>query len=115
MSILAFINSPLPRDSYSCCELLTNRHCSDQASTYNKRHEDGIKQLTDDIRERRDWISTDLVDVDTLELGAKPLRVLDYACGTGLVSHVSNVGLMAHVEKLKFVGPRSVLHANHGH
>ncbi|KFY45549.1 hypothetical protein V495_02924 [Pseudogymnoascus sp. VKM F-4514 (FW-929)] len=52
------------------------------------RDEDGIKQLTDDIQERRDWMSTDLVDVDTLELGAKPLRVLDYACGTRLVSHM---------------------------
>lgn len=62
-------------------------HFNDQASSYNKRHEDGIRMLTEEIRERRDWISPDLVEIESQKSGSKPLRVLDYACGTGLVSH----------------------------
>lgn len=47
--------------------------------------------MTEDIQECRDWISVDLVDANSDEAAAKkPVRVLDYACGTGLVSHVSH-------------------------
>ncbi|KZV99539.1 S-adenosyl-L-methionine-dependent methyltransferase [Exidia glandulosa HHB12029] len=49
-----------------------------QAHTYNERHAIGIQMLTEQLRAR----------VDSIGFPAnKTARLLDYACGTGVVSH----------------------------
>ncbi|KAH8597863.1 S-adenosyl-L-methionine-dependent methyltransferase [Bisporella sp. PMI_857] len=80
-------------------------HFNEEASTYNKRFSKTILQVIDEIQDRRDWIGVDWLEEsseDGSEDGskAKPssaahstdvheektVRLLDYACGTGLVS-----------------------------
>lgn len=68
--------------------------CSMEASTYEQKHAATITQLIDQIQSRRDWIGVDWnsddsdSDGDDHSTPQKPIRVLDYACGTGLVTRV---------------------------
>ena len=80
------------------------RTSSEAASTYNSKFSKTILQLIDEIQARRDWIGVDWVedyeDDDDNDDGdeekdsppksqsQKTVRLLDYACGTGLVSRV---------------------------
>ncbi|RFU28547.1 hypothetical protein B7463_g7795, partial [Scytalidium lignicola] len=71
-------------------------HFNNTASTYNTKFSKTILQIIDEIQARRKWIGAGSIDLDSEtddESSApdstaqkKGLRVLDYACGTGLVS-----------------------------
>ncbi|KAK9319829.1 S-adenosyl-L-methionine-dependent methyltransferase [Lipomyces orientalis] len=52
-------------------------HFNQVASTYDKDLEEGLMSLTKAIIARRDWIGVDWNG---------PVKVLDYACGTGIIS-----------------------------
>ncbi|KAK9311382.1 S-adenosyl-L-methionine-dependent methyltransferase [Lipomyces starkeyi] len=52
-------------------------HFNQIASTYDKVLEEGLKSLTNAVQARRDWIGVDWNG---------PVKVLDYACGTGVIS-----------------------------
>ncbi|KAF2867074.1 S-adenosyl-L-methionine-dependent methyltransferase [Massariosphaeria phaeospora] len=55
-----------------------NREFHDaHAQGYNNQHASGIELLTEEIRSRVDWIGLPPSD---------KIRMLDYACGTGLIS-----------------------------
>ncbi|KAM0325087.1 hypothetical protein ACHAQA_007626 [Verticillium albo-atrum] len=61
------------------------------ASDYDRRFEKTITQLAQEIQNRRDFIGVDWVDDDSDDEAApgdakKTVKLLDYACGTGLVS-----------------------------
>ena len=75
------------------------------ASTYNARFSKTILQIIDEIQNRRAWIGVDWIEDSSSDESTKeetpPLaietkgqtservvRLLDYACGTGLVSRV---------------------------
>jgi hypothetical protein len=72
---------------------------SNSASTYNTKFSKTILQIVEEIQARRHWIGADSIDLDSetddgssasdLTAQGKALRLLDYACGTGLVSRVS--------------------------
>ena len=79
---------------------LTGPHSS-MASSYDARYQKTIDQLITEIRKRRHFIGTNWID-DSSDEGsdgeqgslsnvsvAQQVRLLDYACGTGLVSRVS--------------------------
>ncbi|KAF2106352.1 S-adenosyl-L-methionine-dependent methyltransferase [Lophiotrema nucula] len=51
---------------------------NEHAHEYNQKHASGIQLLTEEIRSRIDWIGLPKKD---------QARMLDYACGTGLVSN----------------------------
>lgn len=70
---------------------------NNEAASYDARHEKTLTQLVEEIRSRLDFIGVDWVDDsddDGDEEGGKNeesitkkgVRLLDYACGTGLVS-----------------------------
>jgi hypothetical protein len=70
---------------------------SENASTYNTKFKKTIEQIINQIQARKDWIGVDWVEdipEDGNESGTvnkaprKTVRLLDYACGTGLVSRV---------------------------
>ncbi|KAH8811385.1 S-adenosyl-L-methionine-dependent methyltransferase [Xylogone sp. PMI_703] len=71
-------------------------HWNNTAAQYDTRFEKTISQLIREIQKRKDWISTNWAeedddddDDDDDNEEAKPtknVRLLDYACGTGLVS-----------------------------
>lgn len=71
---------------------------SNEASNYNNKFGNTILQIMEEIQERRHWIGADSIDLDSeKEDGPSDtdattprttLRLLDYACGTGLVSRV---------------------------
>ena len=64
---------------------------SEAASTYNSKFSKTILQIIEEIQTRRDWIGVDWVNEHENESSGKPqktVRLLDYACGTGLVSRV---------------------------
>lgn len=54
------------------------------ASSYDNRHEKTINELIEHIRKLKDFIGVDWADGG--EGDKKAVRLLDYACGTGLVS-----------------------------
>ena len=73
---------------------------SKEAATYDNRHEKALTQITENIRARLDFLGVDWADEDDNEDEAggdtqgegkpkRPVRLLDYACGTGTVSRVS--------------------------
>ena len=69
--------------------------CSEQASSYDTRHQKTIDQLIAHIQKRKDfigarWVADDDENDDGSHAAGKPVRFLDYACGTGLVSRVSS-------------------------
>jgi len=74
---------------------------SEQAATYDQKHEKTLDKLIDHMRERLDFIGIDWVNDDDDDEGetaaksaSKPkrgVRLLDYACGTGVVSRVCKV------------------------
>ncbi|ORY67460.1 S-adenosyl-L-methionine-dependent methyltransferase [Pseudomassariella vexata] len=62
---------------------------NDEASNYDAKHEKSLRQLTEAIQARLDFIGVDWVndDDDTADgVGSKQVRLLDYACGTGMIS-----------------------------
>ncbi len=67
---------------------------SEAASTYNTKFSKTIQQVINEIQKRKDWIGVDWAeDISDTEDGSssapkKTVRLLDYACGTGLVSRV---------------------------
>ncbi|RFU35016.1 hypothetical protein B7463_g1331, partial [Scytalidium lignicola] len=66
-------------------------HFNNTASSYDTKFEKTINQLIREIQKRKDWINTNWVDDDynddeSESKPAKGIRLLDYACGTGLVS-----------------------------
>jgi len=64
-------------------------HFNEAASTYNSKFGKTILQIIEEIQARRNWIGVDWIDDSEDESSSKPqktVRLLDYACGTGLVS-----------------------------
>lgn len=77
---------------------LTN--LSEAASTYNTKFSKTIQQIIEEIQKRKDWIGVDWAEDasdnedDTSLTPKKTVRLLDYACGTGLVSRVRHLHLL---------------------
>jgi hypothetical protein len=84
-----------------CCPSLLQRslihHSSNVASVHSNKNEKTTEKLITEIRSRRDWIGVDFLDdskdkEDGIQ-GEKPdtksIRLLDYACGNGMISQVS--------------------------
>ncbi|KAK0723707.1 S-adenosyl-L-methionine-dependent methyltransferase [Apiosordaria backusii] len=76
-------------------ESQNREYFNQQASTYDSKHEKTLDQLIEEIRKRIDFIGVEWADEDSSdeEEGEKAekkekreVRLLDYACGTGLVS-----------------------------
>ncbi|KAH6710918.1 S-adenosyl-L-methionine-dependent methyltransferase [Leptodontidium sp. MPI-SDFR-AT-0119] len=67
-------------------------HWNEAASTYNSKFAKTIQQIIDEIQKYHEWIGVDWAedsDSETEDSSASPkktVRLLDYACGTGLVS-----------------------------
>ncbi|CZR51472.1 uncharacterized protein PAC_01348 [Phialocephala subalpina] len=67
-------------------------HWNEAASTYNTKFSKTIQQIISEIQKRKDWIGVDWAEdiSDTEDANTstpkKTVRLLDYACGTGLVS-----------------------------
>lgn len=73
---------------------------SEAASTYNTKFSKTIQQIIDEIQARKDWIGVDWVedtseDEDESIPPEKTVKLLDYACGTGLVSRVCMIILIS--------------------
>lgn len=81
----------------------SNKTCSNEAASYDAKHEKTLGQIVEQIRSRLDFIGVDWVDDDEDEDGdgddtddkqsskesgqttpEKVVRLLDYACGTGV-------------------------------
>ena len=75
---------------------------SEQAAEYDIKHAKTLDQLIKEIRARKDFIGVQWVEdddeedeedndaeVDAKHMPERPVRLLDYACGTGVVSRVS--------------------------
>ncbi|KAI1851959.1 hypothetical protein JX266_002812 [Neoarthrinium moseri] len=69
---------------------LNKSYFNDEAAKYDSKNEKGLQQLTQAIQARLDFIGADWVDDDEDDDAAggdgRQLRLLDYACGTGMVS-----------------------------
>lgn len=75
-----------PHDNYSWTSLTKT---SNSASTYNSKFAKTIQQILEEIQARKQWIGVDWVEESEDESETKKsVRLLDYACGTGLVSRV---------------------------
>ncbi|KAI9056035.1 hypothetical protein LZ554_000967 [Drepanopeziza brunnea f. sp. 'monogermtubi'] len=68
-------------------------HWNEASSTYNSRFAKTIQQVIDEIRKHHEWIGVDWTEdssgsesEDSSVAPKKTVRLLDYACGTGLVS-----------------------------
>ncbi|KXJ89421.1 S-adenosyl-L-methionine-dependent methyltransferase [Microdochium bolleyi] len=59
-----------------------------EAATYDTRHGELIQKLTNAIRDNVDVIGADWKKANATDeqVSAQPVRLLDYACGTGMVS-----------------------------
>jgi hypothetical protein len=82
-----------------CCSdgLIGHVVHSKQASTYDSRHQKTLDKIVDDIRSHLnfigdDWASddddSDSDDEQSQTKPKRPVRLLDYACGTGTISRV---------------------------
>ena len=60
---------------------------SDIAKDYEERHGKAFEELVNHVRSLKDFIGADWVSEDD-EKPTKEVRLLDYACGTGLISRV---------------------------
>ncbi|KAK3364424.1 S-adenosyl-L-methionine-dependent methyltransferase [Lasiosphaeria hispida] len=89
---------------------------NNEAASYDARHEKTLTQLVEEIRSRLDFIGVDWVDDsddDGDEEGGKNeesitkkgVRLLDYACGTGLVSRVSHIPSIAGASSRSLLPP----------
>ncbi|KAK4222346.1 S-adenosyl-L-methionine-dependent methyltransferase [Podospora fimiseda] len=76
---------------------LNKEYFDEQAKTYDEKHAKTLGQLIEEIRKRVEFIGVDWVDEDESETededeekkkakDEKRVRLLDYACGTGVVS-----------------------------
>lgn len=70
---------------------MNRAHFDEHAKTYNSRFQKTIEQLIAEIQKRKDWIGVDWVEDSDQEHSSsaspqKTVRLLDYACGTGLVT-----------------------------
>ena len=79
---------------------------SHEAPKYNKRHEAGIAQLSEDLRAHESWFGIDTSN-------GKECRVLDYASGTGLLSHVNTLPSTSMKSPLTATGSRPIRHPIH--
>jgi hypothetical protein len=68
---------------------------SEASKTYNNKFSKTIQQIIEEIQARKDWIGVDWAedesdseDDSSSAKYTKTVRLLDYACGTGLVSRV---------------------------
>lgn len=73
---------------------------SDEASKYESKHEKSLRQLSEAIQKRLDLIGADWIkdddddddndgeDATTTTSSSRQVRLLDYACGTGMISRV---------------------------
>lgn len=60
---------------------------SQQAESYDSKHEKTLNQIVKEIQSRLDFINVDWVedaDEESDADGSKRVRLLDYACGTGV-------------------------------
>ncbi|KAK6085445.1 methyltransferase domain-containing protein [Seiridium cupressi] len=75
---------------------LNKAYFNDEAAKYDSKHEKSLQQLTEAIQARLDFIGADWAADDEDQDGndgqsdskPKQLRLLDYACGTGMISRV---------------------------
>ena len=71
---------------------------SNEAALYDSKHESTLDQLIGEIRGRLDFIGANWKDIDESsgsEVGRSspkqtPVRLLDYACGTGCITRVTD-------------------------
>lgn len=72
---------------------------SDEAANYDSKHEKSLRQLTEAIHAKLEFIGAEWVDGEDeddddgpenekTDSDPKRLRLLDYACGTGMISRV---------------------------
>ncbi|KAI9788849.1 MAG: hypothetical protein M1816_006513 [Peltula sp. TS41687] len=72
------------------------KYGSEHAATYNKHpvHQSLLERLGQEIQARKEWIGVDFLNDDdddaattaTAPASKKPIRMLDYACGSGTMS-----------------------------
>ncbi|KAL2069065.1 hypothetical protein VTL71DRAFT_15403 [Oculimacula yallundae] len=80
------------RRSSSTNAVAQARYFNEAASTYNSKFGKTIQQIIDEIQKHHEWIGVDWAEESDSENEAssssekKTVRLLDYACGTGLVS-----------------------------
>lgn len=100
----SFLWDILPRcPSWDSNDSLLTRY-SEHAKTYNSRFQKTIDQLVVEIQKRREWIGVDWAEDSDgeSEQGSssregKTVRLLDYACGTGLVTRVKTFTLSRRI------------------
>ncbi len=71
-----------------------------------------MQQLMDELREKREWIGVDWFDENKKAGEAKEVRLLDYACGTGLVSKVYLSSLILTLNSRENRAPANIEDAN---
>ncbi|KAI0130591.1 S-adenosyl-L-methionine-dependent methyltransferase [Xylariales sp. AK1849] len=68
---------------------LNRSYFNDEAAKYDTKHEKSLRQLTEAIQAKLDFLGVDWVEDDDdgpADIGGKRVRLLDYACGTGMIS-----------------------------
>lgn len=77
---------------------LNKSYFNDEASKYESKHEKSLRQLSEAIQKRLDLIGADWIkdddddddndgeDATTTTSSSRQVRLLDYACGTGMIS-----------------------------
>lgn len=92
---------------------------SENAASYNTRFEKTIQQIIEEIIARKDWIGVNWSEETSDDESAnttstepkKPVRLLDYACGTGLVSRVRFFHQLDSQHKFILIGTCTIRHA----
>ncbi|KAH6651746.1 S-adenosyl-L-methionine-dependent methyltransferase [Truncatella angustata] len=83
---------PQARGSEMAASEVNKSYFDDQAAQYDTKHEKSLQQLTEAIQSKLDFIGADWVDDDDDDDddgqtdSSKQVRLLDYACGTGMIS-----------------------------